>query len=644
MRGFDGLRLGERGGATRALDPGRGLLLLPLLVVASWLAGSVPAMAQEPVRTEPVVVTATRIEEKVSEQASSVSVVTSEEMDAISPVVAGDALKNVPGIVVQRSGSPGSPETIRIRGGRSEHTLVLIDGFPVNSPTLGEFDIGSITLRDFERVEIVRGAQSALYGSNAMAGVVNFIPKRGGGKPMVGLGLSGGSFSTLRWGISGQDGGKRGDFYLGANGMRSDGLTVNDDASLVSVLGSGDVPVGAGNRLHLLLFSTGLEKGTPHDFNTAGDTNDRETRRSFLAGARWESQVSDAVSLLASGYLFDEYFHVKDPDDPTDTFPGAFDDVTKTRKINLRLEARVSPSRASTTFVGAEFSKDRSSEHDPLNFLSLAAQTYNRSLFLQEELHIGSHSGASLGARLDRNSEAGTVFSPRAGAYHDFGGTGVRVRAAAGRGFRVPTISNKFFPFFGNPNLTSEHSWTYEGGVDGTFLGKRLAVSATYFFQDYRDLITFDLDTFRNRNAKKAFSRGVETEANVRILPSADVGVTYTFTDTWDPERGTRLPGVPAHRGSASLLLHPAPGLNGRIDWIAESDQIDAPLFSGRKRRSGYSRLDLSTRYLWSVRGSEIREIALTGTIRNLLNRPYEERIDIPAPGINFLLGAELSI
>jgi vitamin B12 transporter len=617
-----------------------------MLLAAFFPWGGVPAMAQERVRTEPVVVTATRIEEKVSEQASSVSVVTSEEIETISPVVAGDALKTVPGIVVQRGGSPGSLETVRIRGGRSEHTLVMIDGFPVNSPTLGEFDIGSITLRDFERIEIVRGAQSALYGSNAMAGVVNFIPKKGGGKPLLGLGLAAGSFSTLRWGVSGQGGGGRGDYYLGVGGFRSDGLTLNDDASLVSVLGSGDVPIGADNRLHFLLFSTDLNKGTPQDFNTVNDINDRQTRRSFLTGARWETQVSKTVSLAASGYLFDEYFHVKDPDDPTDIFPGAFDDVTKTRKMDLRLEVRVSPSRASTTFIGAEFSKDRSSENDPVSFfpISLSAQTYNRSLFLQEELRIGKQSGASLGARLDRNSEAGTVLSPRAGAYHGFEGTGVRVRAAAGSGFRVPTISNKFFPFFGNPDLSSEHSVTYEGGVDAVFLERRITASATWFFQDYKDLITFDLDTSKNRNAKKAFSRGVESEASVRIVPAASVGLTYTYTDTWDPERGTRLPGIPDHRGSASLLLNPLPGLDGRIDWIAESDQLDAPLFSGRKRRAGYTRLDVYTRYLWSVRGSEVREIALTGKIQNLTNRRYEERIDIPAPGINFLLGMELAI
>jgi outer membrane receptor protein involved in Fe transport len=127
-------------------------------------------------------------------------------------------------------------------------------------------------------------------------------------------------------------------------------------------------------------------------------------------------------------------------------------------------------------------------------------------------------------------------------------------------------------------------------------------------------------------------------------VPAASIGLTYTYTDTWDPEKGTQLPGIPEHRGSVSLLLNPVPGLDGRIDWIAESDQLDAPLFSGRNRREGYTRLDVYARYLWIPRGSEVREIALTGKIQNLTNRSYEERIDLPAPGINFLVGMELAI
>ena len=218
-----------------------------VLIVASWLAGSVGAMAQEPVRTEPVVVTATRIEEKVSEQASSVSVVTREDMERKSPSLAGDVLQGIPGVDVQRTGSLGGLENIKIRGGKSTHTLVMIDGFPVNSPSSGEFDISALPVSGFERVEVVRGAQSALYGSNAMGGVVNFLPRKGEEGRQYGAGLSGGSFNTLQWSGFGEGAGKGGNLHLGVSGLKSDGTLPNDDTDLFSFAGSGgDLGGGAG--------------------------------------------------------------------------------------------------------------------------------------------------------------------------------------------------------------------------------------------------------------------------------------------------------------------------------------------------------------------------------------------------------------
>ena len=140
MRESKEYRPGGRGGAARGFHAmGR----MVALVVASWLAGSAGALAQEAVLTEPVVVTATRIQEKVSEQASSVSVVTREDMDRLNPSLAGDVLQGVPGLDVQRTGSIGGLENIKIRGGKSTQTLVMIDGFPVNSPSSGEFDISA---------------------------------------------------------------------------------------------------------------------------------------------------------------------------------------------------------------------------------------------------------------------------------------------------------------------------------------------------------------------------------------------------------------------------------------------------------------------------------------------------------------------
>jgi len=241
MQGFKRLRIGDRGWGTPTLHGARCAVAV---ILAVFLPGSVPAIAQEPVRTEPVIVTATRIPEKVSEQASSVSVVTREEIDLKGAVFVGDVLQLLPGVDTQRAGSAGNRENIKIRGGKSTQTLVMIDGFPVNSPATSQFDIGSLSSDLFEQVEVVRGPQSALYGSYASGGVVNFIPRKGTGGTRYGVGLSGGSFDTVAGNGSASTGGAWGSFHLAGSGYRSDGALPNDGTELVSFLGTGDLKVG----------------------------------------------------------------------------------------------------------------------------------------------------------------------------------------------------------------------------------------------------------------------------------------------------------------------------------------------------------------------------------------------------------------
>lgn len=611
-----------------------------------------PGRAQEATRLDPIVVTATRIEQKASEQASSVSVVTREEIELKSPAVAGDVLRGIPGVDVQRTGSPGNRENIKIRGGLAAHTLVMIDGFPVNSPTLGSFDIGSLPLDDFERVEVVRGAQSALYGSGALGGVVNFIPRKGEEGRQQGLGIAGGSFNSVKGTAFAQGAGKRGNLRLGAGAWRSEGIHTNDDTSLFSFLGTGEARLGERSRLHAIAFSTDQEKGIPIDFGTPRDVNHLLKRRSFMSGARWETSVAKSMTLSASGMVFDEFFDEKDPGDPGEAFPIAFSDVTKTRKMDFRFEGRFSPGPVSTTFLGVEYEKDRATDVFRSDFggTDLASSTFNRSVFVQEEFRPWKHTGISLGARVDRNSEAGTQFNPKAAAYREFGEGSVRVRAAVGRGFRVPTISEKRDVFVGNPALSPEVAVSYEAGSDVAFAGGRGKISGTWFYQAFRDLIQFDdsvpgpqgFGQLLNRG--RAFSRGVEAEAAFLVTPGAEAVFSYTHSDTWDSAGGKRIIGIPRHKAATTLLLTPSPSFQARADWLVESDQIDAPLNGTASRRPGYSRVDVYSKYRWTVPGAEIREIALIGRIQNLLNRKYEERIEFPAPGINFLLGAELKI
>ena len=617
-------------------------------------AAAVPGAprAEEAIRLEPIVVTATRVEQKVSEQASSVSVVTREEIEEKSAVLAGDALQGIPGVDVQRSGSAGNRENIKIRGGLGTHTLVLIDGFPVNSPTLGQFDISSLPVDGFEHIEIVRGAQSALYGSNAMTGVVNFLPRKGEMGRQYGVGASGGGYNTLTWKGFAQGAGERGNLYLGANGFESDGILENDGTSLFSFLGSGEIGTGGWGRLHALVLSTEERKEVPVDFGTPRDGNHDLTRRGFLAGARWEIFASEAVAVTASGSVFDEFFHEKDPADAGEVFPFEFDDTTKTRKMTFGLQGRLVAGRRSTTFLGVEYQKDRGTDDLASNFgdTRQASSTFNRSVYLQEELRVREGTGISLGARLDKNSEAGTQFNPKVGIYQEIPGTGARVRAAAGRGFRVPTLSEKSDPFIGNPFLSPEVVVSWEVGADAELFERRGRFSATWFYQEFRDLIQFNAAVpgpagfGQLRNVGRAFSRGVEAEGEARFLPEASLLMVYTYSDTWDAANRRRILGVPTQRGTLSLVLSPSPRWEGRIDWRVESDQLDSPPNGGDIRRPGYARVDLFARYRWERGGAEIREIDLIGRVENLLDRDYEERKGFPSPGFHFLLGAEARI
>ncbi len=623
--------------------------VLAFLAVA-WVHPA-PA-ADDAIRTGPVVVTATRIEEKVSGQASSVSVVDKEAIERKIPGLVGDILQGIPGVDAQRSGSPGNRENIRIRGGLATGTLVLIDGFPVNSPSLGQFDIGSLPASRFERVEVVRGAQSALYGSNAMSGVVNFIPPSPEGGRRYGAGAFGGTHSTLQWNGHAEGSGRGGTYHLGGAGLTAAGLLPNDDASIVSFLGGGDIEAGDRNRLHLLMMSTDSDKGVPVDFGTPRDINHRAVRRGFLAGGRWETRISPALSLTASGSVYDETSLETDPADPGEAFPFAFDDKTKTRKTDLGLLARVTGGERSDTFFGVEFTRDRATDTLTSNFGDTHTEgtTINRSVFLQEEWRPRDGTGVSAGLRLDRNTQAGTEVNPRLAAFQDLGRTGIRLRAAAGRGFRTPTIAEKADPFIGNPLLSPEVTYSYEMGADAVLAQGDATLSATWFFQSFRDLIQFDASAQgpvgfgQLRNSGAAFSRGVETFATWRFSDTAAVEFSYTYTDTWDASMQRRILGVPAQRGGASLILTPAPAFTWQADWRIESDQLDAPPNGGDIRRPGYARVDVYGRYRWKTGSPEIAEIALQGKVQNLLNRRYEERKGYPSPGIHFLLGLELGI
>jgi vitamin B12 transporter len=644
MQGEEGFR--------RTRIPGKPVRPAVLLLAGFFLLGSAPSLAAGPLEMDPVVVTATRIEEKVSEQASSVSVVTREEIELKRPSVAPEALQGIPGVVVQQSGSPGNMANIRIRGGDSNGTLVMVDGFPLNGPSNGQFDVSSLPLVGFDRIEIVRGAQSALYGSNAMFGVVNFIPKKAVEGAQVGVGLAGGSFNTLDWKGNAQWGNRLGGLTLGVGGFRSDGNLPNDHTDIISFLGTGDYRVGEKNRVHVILLSTDEDKEIPVT-DRGFDPNASKKRKDLLAGVRWETDVTKSLTFSVSAAGFDEYLDVSYPADPSTTIVEDY--TTKSRRGFFRAEGRYSIGTVSNTFFGVEYNKDRSSGDTyyfdssfpvspPFNpyIDNPSASTINRSAYLQEELRFGKGTGASLGGRIDVNSEAGTKTSPRVAVFWELGQSGVKLRAAYGRGFRVPTIFETHGKY-GNPDLVPEWADSYEAGIDYRTRGGEAIFSGTYFYQNKHNQISYQ-GTNSTSNVD-AISRGVEGIATWWLHPSVATVLSYTYTNSFDKHSGTEIVGVPSQRGMLSLMMSPGTRFEGQLSWRVESDQLDyAPTDWYPGKRPGYGVVDAYANYRISTPAPEFKEISLFGKVQNLLNRDYEERKGYPAPGINFLLGAEVSI
>jgi outer membrane receptor protein involved in Fe transport len=218
-----------------------------------------------------------------------------------------------------------------------------------------------------------------------------------------------------------------------------------------------------------------------------------------------------------------------------------------------------------------EFTRDRATDTLLSNFGDTHTEgtTVNRSVFLREEWRPVKGTGLSAGVRVDRNSEAGTEVNPRLAAFHDVGGRGIRIRAAAGRGFRTPTISEKTDPFIGNRSLSTEVTRTYEAGTDLVLDGGDATLSAAWFFHSFRDLIQFDASApgpagfGELRNIGKAFSRGVEATAFRRFCRPFAAELSYTYTETWDASKLRRILGVPAS-ATASPLNSSA--LDARVD------------------------------------------------------------------------------
>ncbi|MBI5601658.1 MAG: TonB-dependent receptor [Gemmatimonadetes bacterium] len=498
----------------------------------------------------PVVVTATRVETAVRAPAS-VTVLSGDSLRARGLVHLTDALRLVPGVSVVTASSHGSQASLFVRGGQGNYVRVLLDGAPLNEPG-GAIDLGALTLDNIERIEIVRGPASVLYGADAVTGVIQLISRTGASGARAALAADGGSYGQRDVALSGAVGGARASASASLADRSSNGiLPFNNDYRNRSAAAS--LRLAPDARTEAVLSARWLAASYHYPTESDGSLGERNaentTRRLALAFAGRRA-ISDRLTASWTLSSSEHFPRANDgPDSAADTvgFYGFFSRGTVTRRAaELRLTARVGATHSLT--VGADGSRDheRSSTRSLSEYGedagSFVAARNDRAVYAQAVGGLGARGSYQVGARLDDNSAFGTFRTARLSAGWQLS-KAWRTRAAVGSAFRAPSFFENFATGYvrGNAALVPEQTRSREVAIERTTPSATLVVTA--YQQRFRDLIQYNPLTMSPTapnyvNVAAAEADGVEAEAAFAPIGGVGARVTYAYSRTRVTDEG----------------------------------------------------------------------------------------------------------
>jgi vitamin B12 transporter len=618
-----------------------------LLVLA--LMAPLTAHAQEPKSVDPVVVTATKVETPAEQLGASVTVVNGEDFQTYHYPTVEAALRSVPGVEVRRSGSYGKTTSVTIRGANANQVQVLVDGLRVKSPTLGQVDLSDISPDLIERIEVIRGAQSTIYGADAIGGVVNIITRKGTGGPIqASVQQEVGNYDTLVSRATVYGAWKILNYALSASHFESNGQFQNDetDTNAISARVGATLPwdstldfVFRYNKNDIGVPVKGVFPG-PQPINPIINRNARsqsETTIFSLEGKTrpvewWETRGRLARYENSAGFQ-----------DPVD--PGVAFDLPTFSQVNVeRREAEWVNSffigKWSTSSVGLEHRREIGENK---NTFRTASET--QSVFFEQQLRFFERLFLTGGFRVEDNSVWGTTTTERGSLAFLIKETGTRLRGSAGTGFRAPTFNDLFFPGFGNPSLQPEESLSYDFGVDQKLWNNRIRLGLTYFQNEFKNLITCCIPIptapFGGPfNVGRARSAGIEFTSEMDVLPNLVASLNYTYTDSENLATDRLLPREPRHRWNIGLTWEPIKKLSLFTQVHVVSEQFEA---FGEVYNSGHTLVDIGGTWRILERMGWLQKLELTARIQNLLNEGYAEVRGFPALGINALVGLRAS-
>jgi vitamin B12 transporter len=615
---------------------------------STQFALAVAAQQPDTVTLPPVVVTANRIPTSVNVVSSAITVISGESLRSRGIATVADALRLTPGAAVVASGSFGGQISVFLRGGESDYVKVLIDGVPQNQPG-GFYDFANLGTEDVERIEIVRGPVSVLYGSDAVAGVVQVFTRTGLGRPSGRLAFGGGSYGT-EW-STGEVSGATGPFaWRSTVSRRSTSGTFpvnNDDRRLLlgaSVRFTPDAHNAAGLSFH---YGDAVYHFPTDGAGQISDTNQFTTDRGPSLSAEATHTFSERVSARASLDWHREDSRFDDASDsPGDT--TAFccfhsRDLVQRLLVGARADVHLPPGATVTAGVERELQRQTGT--------TLDTSRGNAGVYAQLLVGLGTAVTLTAGGRFDDNQQFGAHLTGRAGvAWRAARGT--RLRASLGTGFKEPSFYENFATGFsrGNPALRPERSRSWEVGVERALAGDRFVVQATWFDQRFRDFIQYSgtpvgPDSVNYLNVGDATARGVELSLHASPGGGMALDAAYTWLRSRDAGTQQRLLRRPTHSGS--LLLSQRLAERGDLTLTARytgdrADQDFASFPAAVVTLPAHTVVDVGGGMRLTPRRGALPGLRLTGRVENLLGAHYEEVLHFPAPRRTLLVGAVL--
>ena len=614
------------------------------LLAGTALFWAQPGFAQTPgsTRGPGVVVTATRVPTDPARVASSTTVITAEEIERRQFQSLPQILQAVPGIAVVQSGGTGQITSVFSRGTESNHTLFLINGVEAADPSSNAtFSIEHLLVGDIERVEIIRGPQSVLYGSDAMGAVVNVITKRGAGAPSLIGRVEGGSFGTISGnaGVSGAQGPL--DYALSANRFHTDGVS-----SFSKRVGGGENDaydnIGATANLGYtpseLVTLRGFAKVLSADveFDEIGNESGPhiDSRQAF-GRAEAEFDLLDGLWVPTLGL---SGTHVN-----RETKEALFGGEFIGTKIKLDLQNDFYVSDEHTITLGGESEWDHGESEEA--FLGFDEDLRNQAVFIQDQFSFWNRLFGTIGARLDHHSEFGSEATWRIAPAYLIHETGTKLKASYGTGFKAPSLEDLFGGdgtgfIVGNPDLTPEKSRGWDVGFEQNLWGDRIAFGSTYFRNEIEDLIAIDFSTglppFRPENVSNAETWGVESFFAVTPIQAITVRLDHTWLKARDQDQNADLVRRPEHKLNLDVAYRPIEEvtLSLGVLYVGKREDFDFVTFA-RVKEDPYTVVSLAAS--WQA----LPNLRLFGRVENLLDEDYEDPNGFGHPGIGVFAGLE---